>query len=124
MPSIGIVRDPQFVAGLPTCLNRWPGFVSVIGIDATPKPADFPASDPQEAIGAEVFVYSNQSLLAKFAIEHGEYIVGRDAACHILVDADEVSRHHARLTFSGFELLIEDLGSSNGVYIDGVQVQI
>ncbi len=73
---------------------------------------------------ADVVVYSNQTLLAKYSIEHGEYLIGRDSACHILVDADQVSRHHARLTMTGFELIIEDAGSSNGVYIDGVQVQI
>ena len=76
------------------------------------------------AILADVVVYSNQTLLAKYCIEHGDYIIGRDSTCHILVDADQVSRHHARLTLSGFELVIEDVGSSNGVFIDGVQVQI
>jgi serine/threonine protein kinase len=73
---------------------------------------------------AEVFVYAHQVLIAKYAIEQGEYIVGRDATCHIIAEADQVARHHARLTFSGFELAIEDLGSGNGVFIEGVQVQI
>jgi serine/threonine protein kinase/tetratricopeptide (TPR) repeat protein len=73
---------------------------------------------------ADVVVYSHQTLLAKYSIEHGEYLIGRDSACHILVDADQVSRHHARLTMTGFDLIIEDAGSSNGVFIDGVQVQI
>jgi serine/threonine protein kinase len=73
---------------------------------------------------AEVHVFVGGQLVSKFAVETGEYIIGRDATCHIIVDADQVSRHHARLTFSSFELLIEDLGSSNGVFIDGVQVQI
>ncbi|HET6410332.1 MAG TPA: protein kinase [Chthoniobacteraceae bacterium] len=73
---------------------------------------------------AEIDIFVGNVELAKFAIEPGEYIIGRDATCHIVVDADQVSRHHARLTFHSFELLIEDLGSSNGVYINGVQVQI
>ena len=73
---------------------------------------------------AEVHVYSKTEPLRKYAIEHGEYIVGRDSSCHIVVEADAVSRHHARLSFSAYELIIEDLGSSNGVFIDGVQVQI
>jgi serine/threonine protein kinase len=77
-----------------------------------------------EAIIADVVVYSNHTLLAKYSIEHGEYLIGRDSACHILVDADQVSRHHARLTMTGFDLILEDAGSSNGVFIDGVQVQI
>ena len=77
-----------------------------------------------EAIVAEVHVYSKTELLKKYAIEHGEYIVGRDSSCHIVVEADAVSRHHARLSFTAYELVIEDLGSSNGVFIDGVEVQI
>src|SRR5882757_3174683 len=78
---------------------------------------------PEELL-AEVCVYVGQELIAKYSIEHGEYIIGRDALCPIVVDADLVSRHHARLTFNSFELVIEDLGSSNGVFIDGVQVQL
>ncbi len=73
---------------------------------------------------AEIWVYVGQELLAKLAIEHGEYIIGRDPNCHISIDADQISRHHARLTFNAFELVIEDLGSSNGVFIEGVQVQL
>ncbi len=73
---------------------------------------------------AEVHVYSTTALVRKYEIEHGEYIIGRDSSCHIMVDADAVSRHHARLSFSAYELVVEDLASSNGVFIDGVQVQI
>lgn len=73
---------------------------------------------------AEIWVYVGQEFRAKFAIEHGEYIIGRDPNCHISIDADQISRHHARLTFNAFELVIEDLGSSNGVFIEGVQVQL
>ena len=82
---------------------------------------DVPTPEP---ILADVFVFINQTLKEKFAIEQGEYILGRDPTCHMVIDVDEVSRHHARLTLNGFELLIEDTGSSNGVFIDGVQVQI
>jgi serine/threonine protein kinase len=82
------------------------------------------ASGETEAILAEVHVYSKTELIAKYAIEHGEYIIGRDASSHIVVEAEEVSRHHARVSFSAYELIIEDLGSSNGVFIGGVQVLI
>ena len=77
-----------------------------------------------EEILAEIWVYVGNQLQTKFAIEHGEYSIGRDPNCHIPIDAEQVSRHHARLTFGAFELVIEDLGSSNGVFIEGVQVQL
>lgn len=73
---------------------------------------------------AEIYVYVGQEQTAKYAIEHGEYLIGRDASCHIVLDADRVSRHHARLTFNSYELVIEDFGSSNGVFIEGIQVQL
>ena len=59
----------------------------------------------------------------RYSIRHGEYLIGSDASCAIPIDAERVARHHARLTFSAFELVIEDIGDSGGVYIDGVQVQ-
>ena len=89
-----------------------------------PVPTDESSNSAPATILAEVHVYVNGLQIAKYAVEHGEYIIGRDMTCHIVVDAEQVSRHHARLTFSAFELLIEDLGSSNGVFIGGVQVQI
>jgi len=89
-----------------------------------PDPQSNDADATPEQLLAEIFVYVGQDLIAKYSIEHGEYIIGRDASCPIVVDADLVSRHHARLTFNAFELVIEDLGSSNGVFIDGVQVQL
>lgn len=77
-----------------------------------------------EGLLADVLVHSRNELIAKYAIEPGEYLLGRDASCHIFVDAEGVARHHARLTFSSFELVIEALGESSGIFIEGVQVQI
>lgn len=69
-------------------------------------------------------VYFGEDLVSKYSIAHGEYIIGRDKACQICVEIEGVSRHHARLTFQGYELVVEDLGSSNGVFIEGIQVQL
>ncbi|MEA3209553.1 MAG: hypothetical protein QOE70_2610 [Chthoniobacter sp.] len=77
-----------------------------------------------DQILAEVWVYVGTELEAKFSIEHGEYIIGRDPNCNIAIDADQISRHHARLIFNAFEIVVEDLGSSNGVFIEGIQVQL
>ena len=89
-----------------------------------PEPQLTDADTTPDQIQAEIFVYVGQDLIAKYAIEHGEYIIGRDASCPVAIDAELVSRHHARLTFNAFELVIEDLGSSNGVFIEGIQVQL
>ena len=44
--------------------------------------------------------------------------IGRAADSTIVLDDDFVSTHHARLTPSGKQWSIEDLGSTNGTYID------
>jgi len=49
----------------------------------------------------------------------GEFLIGRSAACHLTVDDPLVSRNHARLMIGDEETTIEDLGSRNGVRVNG-----
>ncbi len=44
---------------------------------------------------------------------------GRDPDNDITVDDTQVSRHHARLLIQGDEIIIEDLGSTNGTKVNG-----
>jgi serine/threonine protein kinase len=92
-------------------------------------PEDLKITEPDTAgaakgIEAEVLVYVGEENVAKYSLTQGEYLIGRDASCQICIDAPGVSRHHARLRLVGYELTIEDLGSSNGVFIEGVQIQL
>lgn len=79
--------------------------------------------EPPPAIQAEVLVYAGEACISKYSITHGEYLIGREN-CQIALEVDGVSRHHARLTFQGYELVLEDLGSANGVFIEGVQIAL
>lgn len=56
-------------------------------------------------------------------IEPGEYTLGCDPACSIPVEDSEMSHQHARLRLSDSELLLEDLGSSNGTFVDTQRIQ-
>jgi signal transduction histidine kinase len=49
-------------------------------------------------------------------------ILGRSARADIMLSEDSVSRNHARLFVTDGELIIEDLGSSNGVVVNGNRV--
>jgi len=53
----------------------------------------------------------------------GESVIGRDRGCAIQIDADSVSRHHARLIVDGREVSIEDLGSKNGTWVAGERIR-
>jgi pSer/pThr/pTyr-binding forkhead associated (FHA) protein len=49
----------------------------------------------------------------------GGAVIGREAGCDIRLDDPLVSRRHARVLTSEIGMGIEDLGSANGVYVNG-----
>ncbi len=56
---------------------------------------------------------------ATFTLQGDQLIVGRDTASGIAINDAEVSRKHARLTYQGGKYVIEDLGSTNGTFVNG-----
>ena len=59
----------------------------------------------------------------RYKLGEGEYVIGRRSDCQIFVPDMRVSRQHARLTRSGESWSLEDLGSNNGTYINGIKLQ-
>ncbi|MGE0790008.1 MAG: sigma 54-interacting transcriptional regulator [Sandaracinaceae bacterium] len=49
--------------------------------------------------------------------------VGSHARNDLCVEEEGVSRFHARITIAGGKVLVEDLGSMNGTFVDGVRVE-
>ena len=45
-------------------------------------------------------------------------VIGRDATCDRVIDSPVVSGRHARITRSGDRLMIEDMGSANGTFVN------
>ncbi len=56
---------------------------------------------------------------AAFALEGDQMTIGRDSTNEIVINDAEVSRRHARLTFQGGKYVLEDLGSTNGTFVNG-----
>lgn len=67
----------------------------------------------------ELLVKENNVELARARLPAGEFVIGRDPACEIVLNSDAVSRRHARLTIAAAGVFIQDLGSANGTYVDG-----
>jgi len=57
-----------------------------------------------------------------FPLFDGDHEIGRAAACDIRLDEPSVSRRHARLQIRGGAARVEDLGSSNGTRLNGVDL--
>jgi pSer/pThr/pTyr-binding forkhead associated (FHA) protein len=51
-----------------------------------------------------------------------EVLIGRQEGLAVSLRDDWVSRRHARIRGVGDEFILEDLGSSNGTYVDGVPI--
>jgi pSer/pThr/pTyr-binding forkhead associated (FHA) protein len=58
----------------------------------------------------------------EFSLAPGEHTLGRDVEVSIRLDHPDVSRRHARLQVTPEAVTISDLGSKNGVWIDGRSV--
>jgi pilus assembly protein CpaF len=52
-----------------------------------------------------------------------EYSIGSDPACAICISNSGISRQHARLLYEPDNVLIEDLGSTNGTFVEGVRIK-
>ena len=53
----------------------------------------------------------------------GTFLVGRSPDCDLVLADPSVSRRHARLLPRGDELLVEDLGSAGGTFVNGERVE-
>lgn len=53
----------------------------------------------------------------------GTMVVGRHSECDICLPSDEISRKHAKLVVTTEGLFVEDLGSANGTFVNGVRVR-
>ncbi|MGC4089104.1 MAG: GGDEF domain-containing protein [Polyangiaceae bacterium] len=59
-----------------------------------------------------------RSILAEAPVD-----IGRGSACHLILDADSVSRRHARIEWTGQQHRLVDLASTNGTYLNGARVR-
>lgn len=59
----------------------------------------------------------------KFNLEKPKLIIGRSSKCDIQIDQESVSRSHAQLVNTGQAVVLRDLGSTNGTYVNDELVQ-
>ena len=53
-----------------------------------------------------------------FTIGAAPVMVGRQAQCDIHIEDTWMSRRHARLAWTGTSYIVEDLGSTNGTFVN------
>jgi hypothetical protein len=71
---------------------------------------------------AAVLVRLNPALVPALEVGDGQFVVGHDPGCDRVIDHPAVSGQHARLDRSGDRILIQDLGSSQGTFVNGQRI--
>ena len=101
------------------------------GVRARLVAADLPADAGNDDLGATVV----RPVVPRFALRglagelfgrsvplQGSLVVGRADEAGLRIPSANVSRQHARLTPAGDEVLVEDLGSANGTWLNGQRI--
>ena len=78
--------------------------------------------DVPRAEGPVLVVRKGHDMGERFYVDRPRLTLGRDPGADVFLNDVTVSRSHAVVTLSGDEVSIEDAGSLNGIYVNGVSV--
>ncbi len=59
----------------------------------------------------------------RILLGENDAVIGRVPDCDIQLHDENVSRKHGRIFYRNEEYQIEDLGSTNGIYVNGIRIQ-
>ncbi|MBI3179437.1 MAG: FHA domain-containing protein, partial [Deltaproteobacteria bacterium] len=72
----------------------------------------------------QVFILRNGELLGTDMFNSSKVVVGRDpTVADLVLESSQVSRRHAVLEHDGAKVTVRDLGSTNGVFVNGRKVE-
>ncbi len=81
------------------------------------------ASPPSDRLYPSALVVTAGSLAGtRLRLGPGPILIGRAEDSTLVLDDDYASSRHARLTQQGQQYFLEDLGSTNGTYLDRARV--
>ena len=56
-------------------------------------------------------------------LQEGQIVLGRGSDCTFPIASPGVSKHHAKIEVLAGKIIISDMGSSNGTFVNGVQIR-
>lgn len=76
-------------------------------------------ASPAQDLSHYIVATRNGDVIARVELGEAPITIGREAGQALVLSDTEVSRRHARVTFARGEVLVEDLGSTNGIFLNG-----
>jgi len=80
-------------------------------------------ADPALPVLGKLLVATDGRTVQELPLTQGRIIVGRTAENDLQIDSRFVSRHHCQITTSANSCVIEDLNSTNGIYVKSKRVR-
>lgn len=107
------------------CYRTARGTVSTVSSDLKSKTVVTVISRISErpvAKEACLVVIYGQELGRKYNLDSPSIILGRSSKCDVQIDQESVSRNHCKLMNTGKTVMVRDLGSTNGTYVNDIPV--
>ena len=81
------------------------------------------AQTPAAQRGDHLVLHAPDGEIRHIVIKTASLTLGRRIDNDVVLDHPDVSRHHAQLTFDGVDYHITDLNSTNGTYLDDIELK-
>ena len=77
----------------------------------------------QPATRPALVILTGKLIGKKYDLAKDENVIGRSGDCEVAIEEEDISRSHARLTVAKGRVIVVDLGSTNGTYINRRKVK-
>ena len=75
-------------------------------------------TEKSAAKGACLVVIYGLELGRKYNLEQATSVIGRSSKADVYIDQESVSRNHAKIINTGKSMILRDMGSTNGTYVN------
>jgi len=109
LSAISVIRSDMFGARVPEAARAG---------GRAPKTARQPKPSKRRSAPTHALVTQGSNVGERAELSAAPILIGRGSDAAIRLDDDYVSTRHARIASSGDQWFVEDLGSTNGTYLD------
>src|SRR6185295_283328 len=97
--------------------------LQALGHGHAPSHASSEASGERRVVLGRILVGFNGQTIAERELTPGRFIIGRTPDNDLQIDSKYISRHHAQIITAAGSSVLEDLNSTNGIYVRAKRVR-